>query len=259
VFSALSVLNGQELTVRFDQANGASPTLNVDSLGAKSIKIDATTAVPTGLIAADSIWRVTYDNSIPAFILNGVPAALSLGSITTSGDVTVGGDAAVTGDVTAANVTTTDDATIGGDAAVTGDVSGATATISGNATVGGTATITGALTANNSAGVTARNTSKAFAKFTQSGTTVSFTASTDGHNIASITRTGAGTYTVAFTAALPTVNYAVIGAGFNSSDQLCVADAQSRTTTGFTMTTRGTSNLTSASDVVRCDFAVFGY
>jgi hypothetical protein len=71
VFSALSVLDGQSLKVRFDQTNGASPTLNVDSLGAKAIQVDATNAVGEGVILADSIWDVTYDDNIPAFILTG--------------------------------------------------------------------------------------------------------------------------------------------------------------------------------------------
>src|ERR1044071_8545998 len=44
VFVSLSEMNGQELTVRFNAANGASPTLNVDTLGAKAIRINASTA-----------------------------------------------------------------------------------------------------------------------------------------------------------------------------------------------------------------------
>lgn len=260
VFSTLAYLSGQELTVRFDQANGASPTLNVDSLGAKAIQIDASTAVPAGFIAADSIWRLTYDNTIPAFILNGVSQAASYTTITTSGDATVGGDlsvagdAAITGNATAATVTTTGDASVGGNLAATGNGS-----VGGNLTVTGTSTLTGAVTANNSAGITARNTVKAYAKFTQSGTTVSFTASTDGFNIASITRSSGGVYAVAFASALPTSNYAVIALGASASDQSTFGDAQSRTTSGFTLTMRGTSNLSTASDSVRCDFAVYGF
>jgi hypothetical protein len=154
---------------------------------------------------------------------------------------------------------------IAGTLSVTGATSLAGLSTSGNASVGGTlsvtgaTTLTGALTANNSAGATARNIPKAFAKFTQSGTTVSFTSGSHGHNIASITRTGAGVYDIVFSSALPTANYAVVAMGFNSSDQACFGDAQSRTTSGFTLTLRGGSNLASPNDVARCDFTVLGY
>lgn len=76
VFASLSAMSGQSLTVKFNAANGASPTLNVDSLGAKALQTLSGTAIPEGLIAANSIWNVTYDNSIPAWIVNGVPAAI---------------------------------------------------------------------------------------------------------------------------------------------------------------------------------------
>jgi hypothetical protein len=82
-FTTLAALSGQELTIRFDSTNGAAPTLNVDSLGAKALKVDATNAVPAGMIVADSIWRVTYDNSIPAFIVNGVPAVFDHATVET--------------------------------------------------------------------------------------------------------------------------------------------------------------------------------
>src|SRR6185295_7343138 len=59
-FSTLAVLAGQGLKVRFHATNGASPTLNVDGLGAKALTIDGTTAVPTGALLANTIWDVTY-------------------------------------------------------------------------------------------------------------------------------------------------------------------------------------------------------
>jgi hypothetical protein len=141
-FADLDALDGQELTIRFNAANGASPTLNVDTCGAKAIRINATTAVPTGFIAAGSIWRVTYDNSIPAFILNGVSQVLNATSLTTTGDVTVGGD------VTATNLTTSNSATIGNDLTVTDSASvGDDLTVGDNITAGGDVTVTGALKA----------------------------------------------------------------------------------------------------------------
>ena len=83
VFSSLTVLNGQTLTVRFNATNGASPTLNVDTLGAKPIQIDSATAVGTGAITANSIWRLTYDNSVGAFIIQNYPQTINALTATT--------------------------------------------------------------------------------------------------------------------------------------------------------------------------------
>lgn len=71
VFDTLAHLSGNSFKIKFDSTNGSSPTLNIDSLGAKAIQTADGTAVGTGIIKADSIWDVTYDNSIPAFILSG--------------------------------------------------------------------------------------------------------------------------------------------------------------------------------------------
>lgn len=68
-FASLTELSGNTLTVRFNATNGAAPTLNVDSLGAKNIQTASGTAVATGALLADSVHRLTYDNSIPAFLL----------------------------------------------------------------------------------------------------------------------------------------------------------------------------------------------
>jgi len=81
VFDTLAHMNGQCLKVRFNATNGAAPTLNVDALGAKPIQVDTATAVGTGVIKANSIWDVTYDNSAAAFILSGVPAAVQDGTV----------------------------------------------------------------------------------------------------------------------------------------------------------------------------------
>ena len=84
VFDSLAHLSGQTLKVRFNAANDASPTLNVDGLGAKAIQVASGTAVGAGVIGADSIWGVTYDNSIPAFILTGVPALVQTNTVGTT-------------------------------------------------------------------------------------------------------------------------------------------------------------------------------
>lgn len=72
VFDTLAHLSGRSLKIRFHTTSGAAPTLNVDSLGDKALQSADGTAITTGLLVADSIYDVTYDNSIPAFIVNGV-------------------------------------------------------------------------------------------------------------------------------------------------------------------------------------------
>lgn len=76
VFDTLAHLSGQKLCVKFNATNGAAATLNVDTLGGKALQTLSGTAIPTGMILANSIWDVTYDNSIPAFIVHGIPAVL---------------------------------------------------------------------------------------------------------------------------------------------------------------------------------------
>lgn len=70
LFSSLTALNGQTLTVRFNAANGAAPTLSVDSLGAKPIQVDSVTAVAIGALAANSVHQLVYDNSLGVFIVH---------------------------------------------------------------------------------------------------------------------------------------------------------------------------------------------
>lgn len=84
VFDTLAHLNGFGLRVRFNVNSGAAPTLNVDGLGAKAIQVASGTAVGTGVIAANSIWWLTYDNSASAFILSGVPLQIQDGTVATA-------------------------------------------------------------------------------------------------------------------------------------------------------------------------------
>lgn len=248
-FASLSELNGQKLKVRFDATNGAAPTLNVNSLGAKAIQTASGTAVPTGAILANSIHDVTYDNSIPAFILSGAFAG-SLGTF--GGNVTVGGTFGVTGattlsstlavtgniavntdkfTVTAASGNTlvagtlavTGAATLSSTLAVTGNVavntdkfnvtaaSGNTA-IAGTLAVTGASTLTGALTANNSAGVSARNTPKAFVRFTtDASSVVTIVEQFNVTSVASQTVESLNGFRLTFTSALPSANYICVG------------------------------------------------
>lgn len=151
---------------------------------------------------------------------------------------------------------------VAGTLGVTGDVSVNTskftvAASSGNTAIAGTLAVTGQLTANASGGVVAKNTAKAFATFGVSGTTVSFTKA-NNFNIESITRTGEGTFTVAFTTALPSANYVVVGTGTREDGGAALSFvATSKTTSGFTLTARK-GDATDAIDPGQLDFSVFG-
>lgn len=68
-FDSLAAMSGQTLRLRFNATNGASPTLNVDGLGAKAIQSVVGTAVPTGAILANTTYDLVYDNSSAVWLL----------------------------------------------------------------------------------------------------------------------------------------------------------------------------------------------
>jgi microcystin-dependent protein len=62
-FTSKAVMNGAEISFTVSATNGASPTLNVDGLGADPITLDGTTPVPTGTLIAGSVYSAMYYNS----------------------------------------------------------------------------------------------------------------------------------------------------------------------------------------------------
>jgi microcystin-dependent protein len=70
IFDTTAHMGAQELTVYFHITNGASPTLNVDGLGAFPIVMDgAGTAVPTGTLIAGTPYEMTFVNGSSHFRL----------------------------------------------------------------------------------------------------------------------------------------------------------------------------------------------
>ena len=61
VYTALT--DGISVTCRMSATNGASPTLNVDSLGAKSIASVYGTAISTGALLSGAVHTFTYDST----------------------------------------------------------------------------------------------------------------------------------------------------------------------------------------------------
>src|SRR3990167_1651732 len=132
-------------------------------------------------------------------------------------------------------------------------------TYDASATAAKKLTLTNLIAAFVTAGMTSANTAKAFAAFSVSGTTVSFTAG-NYFNIVTITRSSEGIFAVAFTNALPTANYVVAGSGHKEgsvTDSLTLT-ATSLLTTGFTLTTYSQPN-NLATDPGICHFVVFGF
>lgn len=69
-FTSLS--DGLTVTLRMDETNGATPTLNVDSLGAKAIQGVSGTAIAAGKLLAGGIYKFTYSTSAVAWIVSGL-------------------------------------------------------------------------------------------------------------------------------------------------------------------------------------------
>lgn len=69
VFDTLAHLSGQMIAFTPHATNGASPTLNVDGLGAKAIITSPGVVVQAGVLIAGSPYVALYDNVQTAFIL----------------------------------------------------------------------------------------------------------------------------------------------------------------------------------------------
>ena len=83
--SLTALTDGFSITARMSATSGASPTLNVDSLGAKSIASVYGTALPTGSLTSGSIQRFTYDSTDDKWIVNGFNPVTLTGDVTGSG------------------------------------------------------------------------------------------------------------------------------------------------------------------------------
>jgi len=81
VFTSLALMDNQTLKFTMHATSGASPTLNVDGLGAKPIHSATTVSPGTGALVAASVYSATYDNSVGEWLLHD-QLALVLGANT---------------------------------------------------------------------------------------------------------------------------------------------------------------------------------
>lgn len=85
-FSALA--DGMTVSARMHATNGASATLNVDSLGAKAIQSAVGTAVPAGALLSGAVYEFTYYAAGTAWLVRGLSAqAVGSNLIAPSGTV----------------------------------------------------------------------------------------------------------------------------------------------------------------------------
>ena len=104
-FDTLAHLDGQTLAFKVHTTSGASPTLNVDGLGAKAINHSTGVNVATSALVSGSTYTVTFRNATNEFILDGQVAAVP-GNQTVGGTLTVSGTATFNGTENAANQVT---------------------------------------------------------------------------------------------------------------------------------------------------------
>jgi len=73
-----SLTDGFAVTCRMSATNGASPTLNLDSLGAKSIAGVYGTAIPIGALRSGGVYKFVYDSTDDKWIVHGIGPASHL-------------------------------------------------------------------------------------------------------------------------------------------------------------------------------------
>lgn len=84
VFTSLALMANQTLTFTMHTTSGATPTLNVDGLGAKVIRNATGVALPTGALLSGSVYRATYNNSSGEWLIHNQPGVLPTSSVTTT-------------------------------------------------------------------------------------------------------------------------------------------------------------------------------
>ena len=78
VFTSLANMDGAELCFRMNATSGASPTLNVDTLGAKAINAVSGTAIPSGSLISGGVYCAVYNNASNEWLVKGaIGASLS--------------------------------------------------------------------------------------------------------------------------------------------------------------------------------------
>lgn len=84
IFTSLALLDNQTLAFTMNTTSGATPTLNVDGLGAKVIRNVTGVALPTGALLSGAVYRATYDNSAGEWLLHNQAGVIPSDSVITA-------------------------------------------------------------------------------------------------------------------------------------------------------------------------------
>lgn len=140
-----SLTDGFMVRARMNATSGATPTLNVDSLGAKSIVLDVSaTAIPTGALLTEQVYSFVYDSTADGWIV-GDRFGDQLTSAGNPDLVAIEALAGTTGALrkTAANTWSLDDGTFAAEFVIGDGANAITTGIKGDIQIPMAATITG--------------------------------------------------------------------------------------------------------------------
>jgi microcystin-dependent protein len=83
VFTSLALMDGSVIVIKPHTDNGAAPTLNVDSLGAKQITLSPGVNITAGFLKANSFYALIYVNAASEFrVLSSASGSKAIGEIT---------------------------------------------------------------------------------------------------------------------------------------------------------------------------------
>jgi len=75
----VALTNGVHVRVKLDQTCGATPTLAVDGLTAKTIVKPGNTTIAAGDLTANSVIGLTYDSTLDKWVVEGAPSGTAAG------------------------------------------------------------------------------------------------------------------------------------------------------------------------------------
>lgn len=84
VFTSLALMDNATIAFIPHTDSGATPTLNVDGLGAKTIRNWTGATFPTGGLKSGSVYRATYDNGNAEWLIHNSPGVLQANQVTTA-------------------------------------------------------------------------------------------------------------------------------------------------------------------------------
>lgn len=213
-FTALT--DGITVTCRMSATSGATPTLNVDGLGAKSIAEVYGTALDTGALLSGGVYTFTYDSTDDKWIVHNAERILTAANIAN----TAAGTIAATDVQTALNELDTDKVATTVTLTAAGLVTGG-GTLAANRTF----TVTAAVQADQETGSSTSvavvpgvmkyfpGVLKAFWDVDQSSGTAAIQASS---GVSSVTDSTVGQFDINLSTAMSSINYAITVGSTNS-------------------------------------------